>query len=68
MLQQGAFEFLNPANVHGYCTLIFLEQKDMLKLNSSDGTEVANEYTKIVTTHLAWVNLCVINNDNAERI
>ncbi len=30
--------------------------------------ELKNEYTKIVTAHLVWVNLGVINNDNAERI
>ncbi len=52
-----------------YCTLItLLKQKDMLKLYYSHGTEVANEYTKIVTAYLAWVNLGVIYNDNAERI
>ena len=34
----------------------------------TEESEVANEYTKIVTAHLAWVNLGVINNDNAERM
>ncbi len=48
-----------------YCTLTFLEQKGTLKLYYSDGTEVANEYTKIVTANLAWVNLGV---NNAERM
>ncbi len=51
-----------------YCTLTFLEQKDMLKLYYSGGTEVANEYTKIVTAHLVWMNLGIINNDNTEGI
>ncbi len=54
-----------------YCTLTLIRTEGYAKTDYyySDGTEVAYEYTKIVTAHLAWVNHPgIINNNNAGRI